>query len=170
MATVKSNGTINLGFNQDFPFGIGQVQNLSAPFVLRTIFGVSGALADQCSKLHLKQYSLVASTPQNIDLQSLVDVSGATVSLAAVRVIAFRNNASTDGWVLLVGAAGANEWDAIVSASGTLTVYPASGVNDGFAVFQAPNTTGAVVDSTHRLLKLDPGPHSFTVDVLIAGF
>jgi hypothetical protein len=170
MATVKSNGTINLGFNQDLAYGIGQIQNLSVPMVLRTVFNVSGALADQCNKLHLKQYTLVASTPQNIDLQSLVDPSGATVSLGAVRVLALRNNATTDGWVLLVGAAGSNEWDGVVSNAGTLTVYPSSAANDGFTVFQIPNTTGAVVDGTHHLLKLDPGSHSFTVDVLIAGY
>jgi hypothetical protein len=170
MATVKNNSQISIGFTQDFTFGIGQVQTLAPPFLLRSIFNVSGTLADQCNKLHVKQYALVASTPQVIDLQSLLDVSGATVSLGAVRFLAIRNNATTDGWVLLVGAAGSNEWDGIVSASGTLTVYPSSTINDGFAAFQVPNTTGSAVDSTHHLLKLDPGTHSFTADVVIAGY
>jgi hypothetical protein len=170
MATVTANNNISAVFTQVLNFGIGQSTNLQEPMTLRSTFNVSGTLADQCTKLYSARLSLVASTPQTIDLQSLVDASGATISFNAIRFLAVRNNAATDGWILLVGAAGSNAFEAFVSSAGTFTVYPSSAANDGFTVFQVPNTTGGTVDSTHHNLKLDPGAHSFTADVLIGGY
>lgn len=172
MATVNGNSTINIDFWQTISYAISQTQKLDVPFVLKSVFNVSGILADQCTKLYCPTGGLtfVASTPQVLNLQSLTDVTGAALSFAGIRFLAIRNNATTDGWVLLVGAAATIAWEALVSTGGTITVHPSTSVNSGFSMHQLPGTTAGVVDSTHKSLQLDPGGHAFTADILIAGF
>ena len=162
--------TLSLAWVQQLLYGLGQTLSQPISMAFRSLFKASGTAADQCQLVHNKTYTFVASTPQTIDLQSLLDVNGTSISFSAVRMLAIRVNATTDGQVLLVGNAGANEWDGITSSGGKVVVYPSSGVNDGFMLFQMPNTTGAVVTGTTHLLKLDPGSSAFTADVLIVGF
>jgi hypothetical protein len=170
MALVTANNNVSVQINQALSFGIGQTSTLPVAASFRTTFNVSGVLADQCDLLHAKTYTLVASTPQTIDLTALLDPVGAAVVFARVRLVAIRVKSITDGAVLLLGASGANDWTGLVSTAGTVKVYASSALNDGFTIFQMPNTTGAVVTSAgQRLVKLDPGTNAMLVDILIAG-
>lgn len=170
MATVTANNNLAITFQELLTYGGVQTSTLPVPMVLRSIFNVSGALADQCNKLYMARLTFVTSTPQTLDLNALTDaVTGAAISFGLVRVLAIRVNSTTDGQKLLAGNSGTNEWNAIISNGGTIAVYASSLVNDGFVIFQIPGTTGAVVDGTHKTLKLDPGANAFTADVLIAG-
>ena len=84
--------------------------------------------------------------------------------------MAFRNKSAADGHVLLVGGAASDAFEGWISTAGTITVYPASAVNDGWVVFTAPNTTGIVVGGSAYNLKLNPGTYSDIVaDVVILG-
>lgn len=160
--------TIN--FTQTSTVGVGSSVNLPILLALKSTFRQSGALLDQCNLIHAKTYTFAASTPQTLDLKALTDVLGNAIVFARVRLVAIRVQAQTDGWLLLVGAAGTNEWDGLTSASGTVTVYPSTAINDGFAIWQMPNATGAAVGSSTHLLKLDPGTNALgPVDVIIAG-
>jgi hypothetical protein len=135
-----------------------------------TAFKTSGTLLDQVDLAYYATLTFVASTAQTLDLTALTDVLNNAVNFARVRGIGLRVNSTTDAASLLIGAAGTNEWNAFLSASGTLKV-PASTAtpNDAWFVLTAPNTTGFVVDGTHKALKLTPSAHAFTVDVVIVG-
>jgi hypothetical protein len=166
---IVGSNQIAFNFTQPIAYGIGQTQPLPIPLVFRSLYRTYGTLIDQCNLIHSKTYTFVASTPQLIDLKSLLDAVGVTIALARVRLLAVRVNSQTDGQVLLLGANGANDWLGLSSTGSTVTVYPSSPQNDGFAVWQMPNTTGAPVGSSTHLLKADPGSNAFTVDILIAG-
>ncbi len=170
MSQVTATNTLGLNFSEGLSYGIGQSQNISIPLAFRSLFKVYGGLLDQCNLVHCKTYTLAASTPQTINLQSLLDIFGNSVDLARVRFIAIRNNSQVDGQVLQAGGAGTDPWVGLCS-SGTATVpiYPSTANNDGFAIFQMPNSTGAAVGPTNCNLELNPGSNAYTVDVLIAG-
>lgn len=135
-----------------------------------TLFRTSGTLLDQCDQAYVATLTFVASTPQTLDLTSLADVLNNAVSFARVRGIAIRCNSTTDAASLTVGSAGTNEWNAFLSASGTLKIPAGTATpNDAWFALTAPNTTGFVVDSTHKALKLLPSAHAFTADIVIVG-
>lgn len=169
--TVTGNNSLALAFQQLLSYGIGQSQNLPIPMIFRSIFKASGGLLDQCDAVYSATLTFVASTPQVIDLKSLVDAQGNAIAFDRIRVFAIRVNSQTDGDVLLVGDNGANDWLGLTPAAATaaINVYPSTGANDGFVIFQMPNSTGAAVGSTTHLVKLNPGSNAFTVDLLIAG-
>ena len=169
MSVIKATNQLTMNLLQQVSYGIGQNVNLPIPLNLRSSFQVSGDLADQCDLVHSKTYTFTASTPQVIDLRALTDALGAAIVFARVKLLAIRVNGTVDGAVLLVGANGSNDWLGLSSSGSTVTVYPSTALNDGFAVFQMPNTTGAAVTTSAHLLKLDPGANAFTVDLLIAG-
>jgi hypothetical protein len=127
----------------------------------------AGLAADQLDNLAPILLTFVASTPQTIDLTALSDVLGLAITAARVRFILIRNLSTTDGFNLLVGGAGTNEWNGPLSSGGKLTVGPSSAGNDGAVLLSAPNTTGYPVSSTSKLLKLDPGANAFQAIVLI---
>jgi len=172
MATVTTQASIlQTGFRQQISFGIGQSQIVPVPLVLKQVFGVSGALADQCRYLYCPPtIAFAASTPQTLDLTALTDIFGAAFGFAGVRVAIFRNNSVVDADLFQAGNAGANEWAGLCSNLATVPLYPSTAANDGFVMYQMPNLTGAVVDSTHKLLKIDPGTLAKGLDLLIAGF
>jgi hypothetical protein len=169
MSVVTASNAISINFNQAFAYGVGQTSTAQIPLSFRSLFKVFGDLLDQCDLIHCKTYTFVASTPQVIDLKALLDILGAAVVFAKVRFFAIRVNSQTDGQVLLVGANGSNDWLGLSSTGSTVTVYPSTANNDGFAIWQMPNSAGAAVGSSTHLLKLDPGGNAFTVDLMIAG-
>lgn len=129
-----------------------------------------GTLADQIDGLAAVPLTLSSSTPQTVDLSTLVDVlTGASLTVARVVFVAAKVTSAVDGTVLKLGAAGSNEWDGLGSNGGTVNVYPSSpnAANDGFTVFSAPGTTAMPVDGTHHLLKCDPGSAAMTAVLLI---
>jgi hypothetical protein len=174
MATVTGSNTISLNLSQTLAYGVGQSTTLSAPIIIRSVFNASGNALNQCDLLYCTTLTFAASTPQSLNLASLLDIFGGTVDFARIRLLAIRNNSTVDGAILQVGASGTHDWPGLTSSAATATVnvYPSaagSPANDGFTVFQMPNTTGALVTSTTNILKLDPGANAFTADILIAG-
>jgi hypothetical protein len=156
-------------FNQTPSSGVFAGNNVQFPTVRLQSAFKAGVAADQIDGYSQVNLALAASTPQNVDLMALVDFQGVALTVLHIAFIAIKVLTPGDGFVILVGAAGANEFNGFVSAAGTVTVYPPSptGLNDGFTVFSAPSTTGMPVSSSHHLLKFDPGTTAQNVIVLI---
>ena len=168
-ASITGSSNPSPSFSYTPSAGFLAAQQLQITKTVQANFRASGVLLDQCDTLYANTLTFTASTPQTLDLTSLTDILGNSISFARVRYLLIRINSTTDGQVLLCGNSVTNEWDAFVSAAGTFTVYPSTANNAGFTVFCAPNSTGAPVTSSHKTLKLDPGSNAFTVDVMIAG-
>lgn len=127
-----------------------------------------GTAADKCDGLAALSLTFAPSVPQNVDLLALIDIiTGAALTVARVRFFLIKVLSQVDAAVLLVGGAGANEWDGFLSSGGKMTVFPSSAANDGFTEIAAPNNTGIPVTAGSHILKLDPGANAMTVVVLI---
>jgi hypothetical protein len=172
MPTVTASNNIVFTFGETITYGIGSSsQNLAVNLTFRSVYTVAGILLNQCNLIYAATIALAASTPVVLDLQTLTDLVGAAAAFARVRLIAIRNNSQLDGDLLLIGADGTDDWVGLNSAAatGTIPIYPSTTINDGFAIFQMPSSTGAVVGSTNCNVKLNPGSNAKTVDILIAG-
>ncbi len=171
MSAVSCTTKCTLNFNQT-PSS-GPLANTPIQFgpAVQAVLKAGGVAADQIDTVHDKVYTFVASTAQPLDLSSLTDVLNNAITFVGgrVRLIAFQFQGEVDGSYLLLGNAGTNEWDAFLSAGGTLKVFPATATNDGFFILSAPNTTGMPVDSTHKILEMTPSAHAFSVRVVVAG-
>lgn len=170
MATSLAGGVNpSISFTLTAPVGtnaagsIPEVMSLVAQFT-------DGSAADQCHKIHALTYNLAASTPQTIDLQSLVLLDGTTGSLTVVRFFAYRIQSSNDLFAVTFGGAGSGEWNGWLTNGSKFVGQPSTASNHGFAIVTAPNTTGMAVSGTSHLFKLDPGTNAVgNVDVIIAG-
>lgn len=127
----------------------------------------TGTLADQVDGRADLLLTFVASTPQTIALNTLVDIYGAALTVARVRYLAFKILATTDGFNLLVGGAASNEWVGFLPAGSKMTVFPSSAKNDGFTIISAPGTTAMQVTGGSFNLKLDPGANAFQARLII---
>jgi hypothetical protein len=129
-----------------------------------------GVLADQCDGIAFLPLAFAASTPQTIDLNALVDFyTGATLTVARVPFIAFKNLSQLDNDFFTVGDAVTNEWDGFLSAAGTMLVYPSSpgAANDGFTVISAPGLTAMPAGVSTYNLKINPGTLAKSLIVVI---
>lgn len=143
--------------------GIPEVLNMLAQFG-------DGTGADQVHLIHAKTYNFLASTPQIPDLQSLLDLSGSSISFTAVRFLAWRIQSMNAAFTIAAGNAGANEWNGRMSTGAIETWYPSSALNHGFTIVTAPSASGIPVTGSSRLWKLDPGANAVgPVDIVIAG-
>lgn len=173
MATLTGGVTAPISIAYTVPSGIVAGQSLAIPLSLSALIQ-PGTGAGQCDTIYARTLSLAVSTPQVINLQSFTDILGNTgVSLARVRFLAWRNQATTDGWVVKLGT-GTTPWDGLAVAGAAVNAYPSfnpgTGTNfDGFCIWTAPNTTGAVVGGSTNNLKVDPGAHAILLDLIIAG-
>lgn len=169
MATANVSGTTQIAFSFNQTPSTGFLNGVPLPIAetFKAIFRTSGVLADQIDNIHAKTYTFVASTPQSIDLTTITDIIGNTITAKRVRLLAIKVKWTTDV-PLIVGNSGTNDFEAFVGAGGTFKVYPSSANNDGFAIFTCPQTLGApTIDSTHKILKLDPQTAAGDVDVII---
>lgn len=166
---VTGTNTLQTNFQQTTTFGVGGSGFLVNPVKFLSSFQAAGVIADTCNLFYAATLSL-AATPTTLDLKSgLLDIGGLALVFVRVRFVALRVNSTTNGQVLVIGNSVTNEWNAFLSATGTLTIAAGTASNNGFFMLQAPNTTGYLVGSSSKTLKLDPGASTFTVDVLIAG-
>jgi hypothetical protein len=145
--------------------------NLPINLPLQAVFQ-NGTAADQATKIVAGTVALAISTPQSLTLTAMTDVFGAAVSFTAIRFIALKNLSTTDGQVVTVGNSGTHDWLSIVSAGGTVPLYPGTATNPdgGLRVIAAPGTTGMVVSSTNNIIQLDPGANAISVAYLIVGY
>ncbi len=156
--TVNLTGTITPQASYTFGSGILSLSNANYPLslALRTRYG-SGVIADKVDGIHYNKYTMVTSTPQTIDLSSLTDPFGVAITAARCRFFAAKWTSTTDNVPLLIGNAAATAWQGlVVSATAVIPVYPSSASNDGWFIQAAPQTTGMVIDGSHKSLKLDP--------------
>jgi hypothetical protein len=169
MANVAGSAKVTLNVTQKLASGFLTGVPLPIAESLGFTFNVAGALADQCNLCHAKTYSFLASTPQPIDLTTITDILGATTVFARVRLLLLWMKSTNDAATLTVGNAATNAWSALLGATGTLTLRGSTATNNGLALFFAPNTTGWVVDATHKSLLMTPSAHAFDCDVIILG-
>lgn len=167
MATVTGTSSVNGGFNQVVSSGLVQSQTLPASISLTTQY-TNGTGAGQVDLIYAKRLSLVASTPQTLDLTSIADLSGATVNFARVRELILRVVTTTVDFNVTLGAAASNAWAAIWGASGTHVVMAGS-----ILYITDPTTVGAskgmYTGGSSKNLKIDPGSNNVTVDLIIVG-
>jgi hypothetical protein len=173
MSVVTGTNTINVSINQQGGLGVAPATGIlpAAVLALRSSFPTSGTGADSFALCHANPYVFAASTPQTINLNSLLDIKGNAISFSVVRYFAYQIVSSNPAFTLLAGDATTNPWIGILAtATSQMIWYPSSGNNDGFMVVQAPSATGIPVSPTNCNLLLNPGSNPVgTVNIIIAG-
>lgn len=113
--------------------------------------------------------TLAASATEDLDLAGvLTDVFGAALTFVRIKKLLIKAaDANTNN--VVVGAAAANPWTALLGATGTLVLRPGQAV--GTMCGAADATCMAVTAGTGDLLKVanSAGGTSVTYDILIVG-
>jgi hypothetical protein len=124
----------------------------------------AGTGANQANKVAAPSGSAAAS-PSTIDLSSQACVDGQTGFSHVREVIVFNDSPTA---VLTLDFTASNAWTAPFSAGGTtakLDIQPGTSQR-----FNKPiGTNGFVVDSTHKILTLDPGASTVAWRAVIVG-
>lgn len=177
MATIQ---TRTARMTADFGQQASTTQTYTIPAGMSCPFAFDQGTASNCvNLLYAKTHALAASN-LDLDLASLTDVAGNSINFARVRFIMIRNESTTAGHNLTIGAAASNAWTALLGTSTSTIVLPpgiaASGNNPPFySTFSAADplssggTGGFIVGASSKVLQLAPGANSFNVSVLIAG-
>jgi hypothetical protein len=169
MAVLTGGCTPTISFTQVGPLGTDPLGQIPETLSLRGGFA-TGTLANQVNKIHAATYLLAASTPQTPNLQSLLDISGATISFTTILLICYRIQSVVDTFTVTLGGAGTNEWNGWLTSGSKVLACPSTATNDGYTIVQAPNTTGMAVGSGSRLLKIDPGANAVgNFDLILVG-
>jgi hypothetical protein len=147
--------------------------------IFKTQFSTDGTagLADQIDLIYVNRISLLASTPQDVDVRTLVDEFGNAQTWARARAIAIRALTTVNGQAVAIKPGASNGWTAFLNSAGILTlpastapVSPRDEVNSAaFFSITAPNTTGLAITNTNKILTLDPGGAAIAVDVALFG-
>lgn len=133
-----------------------------------------GTAAGQLNLVAISSGSAAAS-PVSIDLTSLTDPSGAAVNFAKIRAALILNDSTTDGSFLLLDNTVTNGWGSPFNniTTAKLKIPAGATVNGtnypGFFMICGPNTTGLTVDSTHKIVSLDPGANTIPYRILWLG-
>lgn len=174
MAVVTGTVNLNAAFNEVISSGVITSQNIPAN-LLQTLSYTNGTGSGQVDLIYAKQLSLAGSAT-TLDLTSVTDLSGTSISFARVRELWIQNLATTAAYTVTVGAAATNQFVGFLGTTTSTCIIPTNvGATGNYAVvrFCDPYTTGAstgaYVDSTHKNLKLDPGANTISVNVLIIG-
>lgn len=164
--SVSSNSQLKFNLTQT---GTGLISGTQVPIplTLQSIF-TDGNGADQIDGIYADTIPFTASTAQTLDLQSLTDIFGASLSFAKVRLIAINVKSTTDGASLTLSPNASNGWTALGSSL-NLPILASTSNQDGYFTIAAPNTSGYAVASSDKALDLTPSAHAFDVDIIIAG-
>lgn len=167
MATIGGTSQLSAGFNQTVTASVITTQTIPASIALTTQYK-NGTAAGSVDLIYARQLSLVASTPQTLDLTNLTDLAGGAVNFARVRELAVQVVDTTAGHDINLGDAASNAWAAFWGATGTCTVHA------GTILYRTDPTSvgsgvGAVVTSSSKNLKIDPGSNNVTINLLIVG-
>lgn len=169
MSTLVYGGLVNglVKFGQNPGSGVFSGAPFQIPaFQARASYG-GGTAADKIDGVSFVELSLAASTPLNIDLQSLIDFQNNAITAARARYFFFSLLNGVDGQKVKIGNYGGNEFNGFVSSGGTISVYPGTTNNDGWIMMNAPNTTAMPINSGQRYLKCDPGTTAATLLAII---
>lgn len=170
------NATINLTAQASEIISSGVVTTQTIPAgITQGITYTSGTGSLQCDLIYAKQLSLAAAAT-TLDLTSLADLIGSSYSFARVRELIVQHLGSVGSQVVLVGSASASAFSAFMGASQQASLYAggASSLSSYNAIrFSDPytvgSTSGAVTGASSKLLKLDPGAATISVNVIILG-
>jgi hypothetical protein len=130
----------------------------------------NGTAADQIDVVGIGQWTLAASGSQVVDLTTdLVDGNGAAVSFARIRhwMVSVVTNSATDGSIVTFAADSTNGCTNLVSTGG-IPIGASSLNNQAWLCAAAPNTTGIVVSSSNKRLKLSANATTSVTVYLIA--
>ncbi|MFC5187132.1 hypothetical protein [Actinomadura harenae] len=155
----------------DFSAALTGSHKLAAPSSLlrlaRQIDLATGTGAGQADKVWSDRRTLAASANEDLDLAgTLLDALGTVVSFARVKAL-YISAATTNTNALVIGAAAANAWSALLGTTGTLTLPPA-----GELLVAAPGATAyPVTAGTADLLRVTNGGAGSTVtyDIAVIG-
>lgn len=174
MATVSGPLSMRADITQSVSSGVISTQALLASFGLSVNLS-NGTGSGAVDLVYAKQLSLAGSAT-TLDLTSLTDLSGASISFARVRVLIVQNLATTAAYTLTLGAAASNQWTGFLgTATSTAVIQPNVGATSNYSshvfldLYSTGASTGAYVDGTHKSFKLDPGANTFSANVLILG-
>lgn len=138
----------------------------------------AGTGAGQMNELWSETITFTPSTPVLLDLTALTGEGGRQVNFAAIKYLEIINADPVVGHDLKIGGAVSNPWSAPFDAGTDKETVPSGGgaLNQAGQVVGSPmlktNLTAAgwTVDSTHKVLELDPGTNAVgPVTIVIGG-
>lgn len=166
MATIGGTSQLSAGFNQTVTSGVITSQTIPASISLTTQYK-NGTGAGSVDLIYAKQLTL-AATPTTLDLSSLTDLAGGSVNFARIREMAIQVVDTATTHIVTLGDAASNAFSAFWGATGTDIVFAGS-----IRYFTDPTSVGAgvgaIVDSTHKNFKMDPGANTVVINILIVG-
>lgn len=163
-----TSGTVQLSANltQTISSGVVSAQNIPATLSTTTSYS-NGTGVNQYDQIYAKQLTL-AATPTDLDLSAIPDLNGTSQNMARVRYLDIQVVTATAGDDLTLGDAVSNAFAAFWGATGTDKVFAGSR-----RVWNDPTSTGAgvgaVTSGTSKILRLNPGANTITVNVVILG-
>lgn len=176
MAVVTGTTRVT-SYDQQVPTGVpiptGQPAANPLPYQLGINCSfANGTALDQVDLVYFTTLTFVASTPQVLDLTSLLDPLGGVVNFKRIKKIIIKPKGLVDNVILKLGYSGvtSNAWISLVTNPGQISLQAApTANNDAGFVILAPNATGYVVGATNKLLNLDPGTAAYSVDIELQG-
>lgn len=127
----------------------------------------NGTAAGQVTVKYAVTLSLVASTPQTIDLTSLTGgVGSGTATFSKIKIQGFySNDTANTGKDIIISGGASNPY--LGPLAGTTPTYT---LKAGCAWLHFDRSTaGLTVDGTHKTIKLDPGGNNCVLTVVLAG-
>lgn len=135
----------------------------------RSVHLDDGTAAGKADRVFHDRRTLAASASEDLDLAGvLLDAFGASLTFVKVKGL-FIAAADANTNSVIVGAAAANAWAALLGAAGTVTLRP--GASLGVMAGAADATAYAVTAGTGDLLKVanSGAGSSVTYDIVIVG-
>jgi hypothetical protein len=167
---VALDTNISLALRATLTGAAGQAQPQQPLNLSRLLVLSSGVAAGQADRLWAPPTrTLIASANEDLDLAGvLTDAFGATLTIARVKALYIAAAAGNTNNVV-VGAAAANPWAALLSATGTVTLRPGAFVLVGTSTVDA--TGYAVTAGTGDLLRVtnSAGVTSVSYDIAVIG-
>lgn len=169
---VAGTSAMNLGFVETITSGV--VTTLTLPATInQSITYSNGTTALSVDLIHAKQYTLNAAAT-TIDLTSIADLNGSTVSFTRIREFVVQNLSSFDVQVYAYSLSGfTNMLPGSASTLYARAAASASSLSGGMIRISDPITSvssqGILVASSNCKFRLDPGANSCSVNVLILG-
>lgn len=161
--TVAFDAKFNESVTTGFPTAVSVTQEISQ----NDNYPTAGTASGQCDTLFAKQYTL-SGTTTTIDLTSLTDPAGNSITFARVREFIVQNTATTAGYDVKVEAGASNGWGPLPPSTNPLYCRYGSVVRVSDKL-STGSGNGNVVTSTSKTVTFDPGSNTVTINVLIVG-
>lgn len=167
--TISGSVSINVNLNSSVPTGGAVLTQYTVPVNVVSSTSYTTGTGGNAANLIATAGGTATATPANVDMRALTAGDGTSTSaLAAVREVIIFNDTTTAGFVLNMVLDASNAWTAFMS--GTLTgVKLGIPAGSSLRLFRPADSAGWTVDSTHKVLSLDPGANTIAYRVVIAG-